>query len=141
MFANASGAEIIYLHVAAQGDLNSDYGYDSERAAEQALSRLVSIEPTISGIGFSHDVKVSDMTADTILEYANDYDVGLIVIPTHRDSRLSGMFVGSVSQTVLRNASCAVAIVRPESRFFEEEGISKHSVEAVLKSEMKEGLR
>jgi nucleotide-binding universal stress UspA family protein len=131
IFAKASGAEIVFLHVAPQGAYNGDYGYAMERTAEHAMARLVSVEPTIEGIKFSHDVKVCMMIADSIVEYASEHDIDLIVLPTHGRTGLRRLVLGSVAEAVLRRANCAVATVRPNSNFFNQNPISDWSAESV----------
>lgn len=119
IFAKASGAEIIYLHVADQTSGN-DYAYAIERIRENAIDRLSKIEPTIDGIKFSHAALVCSMIADTIVEYADEHDVDLIVIPTHGRTGLRRLLHGSVAEAVLRKSKCVVATVRPDSKFFEQ---------------------
>lgn len=129
IFAAASGAEIIFLNVAPQGP--NDYGYAMQRTAEHAMARLVAIEPTIEGVKFSHDVKVCKMIADTIVEYASEHGVDLIVLPTRGRTGLRRLVLGSVAEAVLRRANCAVATVRSSSDFFNQDSISDWSAESV----------
>lgn len=140
IFAKASGAEIVYLHVASQGAYNGDYGYAMERTREHALSRLVAVEPVIDGIKFNHDVKVCSLIADTIVEYAEEHDIDLIVIPTHGRTGLRRLVLGSVAETVLRKAKCAVATVRPNSDFFDQDPKSDWVAESVPVQEESEGV-
>ena len=49
--------------------------------------------------------------AETIIDAAQRNDVDLIVLGKRGLSRLSGLIVGSVSQTVVSTATCAVVVV------------------------------
>ncbi len=51
--------------------------------------------------------------AEEILRYAAEVDADLIVMSTHGRTGLNRLFFGSVAETILRGASCAVLVVRP----------------------------
>ena len=51
--------------------------------------------------------------AETIVRYASDNDIDLIVIGTHRRRRI-GHLIGSVVEEVVRTASCSVLTIRQE---------------------------
>ena len=130
-FANVSGAEIVYLHVAEQRAYSGDYDYAMQRTAEKALVNLAAMEPTMEGIPHSHEVKVSSRIADSIVEYAGENEIDLIVIPTHGRTGLRRLIFGSVAGHVIRKANCTVATVRPESEFFDRESKSEWSTGSV----------
>lgn len=50
--------------------------------------------------------------ADEITEYAGKNDIDLIVMGTHGRSGLEKMWLGSVTEKVLRHATCPVLVVR-----------------------------
>lgn len=50
----------------------------------------------------------------TIVEYANDHDVDVIVMATHGRRGVRRMLLGSVAEEVLRTAGCPVVTVRPD---------------------------
>ncbi|MDA0838578.1 MAG: universal stress protein [Planctomycetota bacterium] len=54
--------------------------------------------------------------ADEILEAAREAYAGLIVMGTHGRSGLTSVFLGSVTQQVMKNAPCPVYVVRTEMR-------------------------
>ena len=51
---------------------------------------------------------------DAIINYANDNDIGLIVIATHGRSGLARAVFGSVADYVLRNSGLPVLVIRPQ---------------------------
>jgi nucleotide-binding universal stress UspA family protein len=53
-----------------------------------------------------------------IVRYARDREVDLIVMGTHGWSGLTHMLLGSVTEKVVRKASCPVLTVRPEGHQF-----------------------
>ena len=53
--------------------------------------------------------------AHSITDYAKKHDIDLIVMGSHGRSGLAHLAMGSVAERVLRTASCAVQVVRPES--------------------------
>lgn len=67
-----------------------------------------------------NDVRVDRVTAtgyaaDEILAQALEEGIDLIVMSTHGRTGLNKFFYGSVAEKVLRNAPCAVMVVRPEA--------------------------
>jgi nucleotide-binding universal stress UspA family protein len=52
---------------------------------------------------------------DEIIEYAEDHDIDQIIMGSHGRTGLTRLFVGSVAETVTRQAPVPVTIVRPES--------------------------
>jgi len=52
------------------------------------------------------------MPAETIIDYAAEHDVRLIVMHTHGRSGISRWVYGSVADRVLRGAKCPVLLVR-----------------------------
>jgi nucleotide-binding universal stress UspA family protein len=52
--------------------------------------------------------------APTIVEYAEDHDVDVVVMATHGRRGVRRMLLGSVTEEVLRTAGCPVLTVRPD---------------------------
>ena len=52
-------------------------------------------------------------TYDTIVQYAKDSAIDLIVLGTHGRTGLSHALLGSVAERVVRHAACSVLTVRP----------------------------
>jgi nucleotide-binding universal stress UspA family protein len=53
-----------------------------------------------------------------ILLYAKEQEIDLIVIGTHGRSGLAHVLLGSVTEKIVRKASCPVLTVRPEGHQF-----------------------
>lgn len=76
-----------------------------DRAAADAEGREVSI------------VKAQDRgiaAAPTIVEYADDHDVDLVVVPSHGRRGVRRMLLGSVAEEVLRTAGCPVLTLKAD---------------------------
>jgi nucleotide-binding universal stress UspA family protein len=52
--------------------------------------------------------------AETLQQFAVDYDADLIVVGTHKRRGLERLLLGSVAQYLTRNASCPVLVARPK---------------------------
>ena len=53
-------------------------------------------------------------TYDTIVQYAKEHAIGLIVIGTHGRTGLPHVLLGSVAERVVQHAPCSVLTVRPD---------------------------
>jgi nucleotide-binding universal stress UspA family protein len=58
------------------------------------------------------DVRFCDPAADEIVEYAEQHAAGLIVISMHPRTGLGQLLFSSISDRVLRGASCPVLVLR-----------------------------
>jgi nucleotide-binding universal stress UspA family protein len=56
---------------------------------------------------------VDGTAAEKIADYARQFQIDLIVMGTHGRSGLSHLLMGSVAESVLRNAPCPVLTIRP----------------------------
>ena len=54
--------------------------------------------------------------SETILEYVDEHDIGLIVIGTKGRTGLDRMLIGSVAEQVLRRAPAPVLVIKPERK-------------------------
>lgn len=54
-----------------------------------------------------------------IIRYAREQEMDLIIIPTHGRGALASMLLGSVTEKVVRKASCPVLTVRHSEHVFE----------------------
>jgi universal stress protein A len=78
--------------------------------------------------GFRHQVHVrSGDIVRNISDAAHELNADLIIMPTHGRRGLPRLFLGSVAERVIRDASCPVLTVRP-SRSTEERGALVGSV-------------
>ncbi|WP_276301200.1 universal stress protein [Halorussus lipolyticus] len=68
---------------------------------------------TLDTLGVSYDTNVvQGNPASTIVEYAEEYDQDLVVMPTHGREGVSRYLIGSVSEKVVRLSSVPVLTVR-----------------------------
>ena len=90
---------------------------DVEDAARRELeSRLIDNDP--KPLPVRPVVVTSNAPAMTIVQYAKDMDIDLIVMGTHGRGPVAHMLMGSVAERVVRLASCPVLVVRhPEHEF------------------------
>lgn len=123
--AKRAGLDVVALYVVNMKALEMHalthhddiYGYESLNAAlvregEDALAYVARI-----GIESGVDVvtqTVRGYPADTIVKVAKDYDAGLIVVGNLGKTGLEHLFMGSVSDTVVKKAPCPVLVVRGE---------------------------
>ena len=116
LLAESSGAEIVYLHVALPDVTFSSYAYvDLQSEAEQDRKRLEEIKPTVSGIKASYEVEFGSPSS-TIVEFAQEHNVDMIVMGTHGRSGWRRVTMGSVAEAVVRNASCPVLAIKSETK-------------------------
>ncbi|MFC6836669.1 universal stress protein [Halomarina ordinaria] len=76
-------------------------GRVEERAEEVGVSVTTAVEPGIP--------------SETIVDYAGDNDVDLVVMSTHGRTGLSHLLLGSVAEKVVRRSPVPVLVVRPEA--------------------------
>lgn len=89
-------------------DINSPYKADS---------RLEEIEGYINGIVHdslinSHFVVLEGSTEDAILQYAEKESANLVIVGNSSSSKLRSLFLGSVSEKIIKNASCPVLVAK-----------------------------
>lgn len=94
------------------GDVVDALEQEGESIVEDAAGTLASLDAE-----YGTDV-VQGSPAETIVEYADQYDYDLIVLPTHARSGLSRSLLGSVTEKVVRLSSVPVltARIRPDDR-------------------------
>ena len=83
---------------------------DAEKEGKEKLAAILTAEEKerlnlTSYVGFGPP-------ANQIVEYAEKNDIDLIVMGTHGRSGLEKMWLGSVTEKVLRQAHCPVLVVR-----------------------------
>ena len=92
-----------------------------EEEARQTLDALLTADDRVT-IGAKAIVRTRETPARTIVEYANDEAIDLIVIGTHGRRGVSHLVMGSVAEKVVRTAPCPVLTVRhPEREFVTED--------------------
>ncbi len=133
------GATLHLLHVV--DDLGSramssagfgvDFGkmqQEMEQAAQADLEALLSDEDRRE-LGARAIVLTSTTPALSIVQYARDAQVNLIVVGTHGRGAVAHLFLGSVAERVVRMAPCPVLTVRhPEHGFVLPDALQKVTV-------------
>ena len=123
--AKSLGAEIAAIHVidkaslGAVGDLLGYYrggkieGYQEEMK-KQGATLLDEVDARASplGIKVSKDVLVAQSVPDSIIEYAKEHDVDLIIIGTKGMTGIQKFLIGSVANNVITHAHCPVLAIR-----------------------------
>jgi nucleotide-binding universal stress UspA family protein len=115
------GAQIDLVHVVEEVIYPSTYGVETTGIptadvvdrVEEALAGLAREE-----IGYEHITveAIPGYAPTTILDYADDHDVDLIVIATHGRTGLDRMLLGSVTERIVRRASGPVFVVKPKGK-------------------------
>jgi universal stress protein A len=115
--ARDTGATLIIAHVEeppmAYG--GGEMYFPAEEGNRDELRRaLVKIVPADSGVPFEHKLLVGD-PASAIVEAAEQENADLIVLGTHGRTGLTRLLMGSVAESVVRNAKCPVLTVKHPS--------------------------
>jgi nucleotide-binding universal stress UspA family protein len=112
-------ADNIMLRYAYDGSfiLPSDVQTDFENAARTRLEQLLGDDDRRE-LGAVAVLRTSNVAADSIVDYAKETNVDVIVIGTHGRRALAHLLLGSVAERVVRAAPCPVLTVRhPEHEF------------------------
>ena len=87
----------------AKKEANKWFDDIKKKIIENTLEKPIKIETTII---------VSTTTVDSILDYAEDKEVDLIVIGTRGRSRIKKLLLGSTASGVVTYSSCPVTVVK-----------------------------
>ena len=87
----------------AKKEANKWFDDIKKKIMENTLEKPINIETTII---------VSTTTVDSILDYAEDKDVDLIVIGTRGRSGIKKLLLGSTASGVVTYSSCPVTVVK-----------------------------
>lgn len=117
-FARQCHAELTVLHVVEEAPLMTAYGgvpdvsivKEIQDVVEEKLHALTRA-PEAAGLAITREIRHGS-THRSILSFAADRHMDLIVMGTHGRSGLDHAFFGSVAEKVIRRASCPVLIVR-----------------------------
>jgi nucleotide-binding universal stress UspA family protein len=80
----------------------------------EANAELVDTAEVLTGVQIDQRIDVGDV-ADTICRVAAELVVDAIVVGSHARGGLGRLFLGSVSEHVVRHAPCPVLVVREQS--------------------------
>ena len=119
--ADLSQAEITLLQVVQPTEhvigLNTDHPVylDQQWASQKAIAQdyLADVQQQLKGTKISINSSIEmGPAAETIIDYATDYPVDLIVMATHGRSGIQRWVFGSVAEKVLRRANVPILLVR-----------------------------
>ena len=123
--AKAMGSEIAAIHVidkaslGAVGDLLGYYRggkievYQEEMKNQgQKLLNEIREKAEPLGVKVSTEVLVGSSVAATIIDYAKDHDVDLVIIGTKGMTGVQKFLLGNVANNVIANAHCPVLAIR-----------------------------
>jgi nucleotide-binding universal stress UspA family protein len=117
MARQARAAEVHFLHVHplhARATLRDAEEDDARRAEfqEWLTARLQGADSPGEKVKIvAHEA--GGNPADVIVEMASDLLASVVIVGTHGRKGVARMLLGSVAEAVVRNAGCAVLVVRP----------------------------
>lgn len=124
-FAEQFHASITVLYVVEPAVFPSDFGFgqmsfpDVEREmhdkAEGELQKVVSECSTSVKI---HPVVLSGIPFVEVTTYADENDIGLIILATHGRTGVEHILFGSTAEKIIRKSPCPVLVVRAEEHEF-----------------------
>jgi nucleotide-binding universal stress UspA family protein len=125
--ASEFGGSLKIIHVVTESDADNEkiseyahsegYGTAAEAAGALSEEKLRIAKEKAEALGVSHveTASVQELEAgaiaDTIIDAGHRDEADMIVMGKRGLSRLSGLILGSVSQKVVSNATCAVTVV------------------------------
>lgn len=125
-FAEAFDAKIYLLHTvedpfsypwAAEAYVNPEDIVTRLRSEAEAELRKLLTDEQRQRFAVEHEVRVGRPFV-TIVEYAKELDIDLIVMGTHGRGAIAHLLIGSVAENVVRRSPCPVLTVRPEEHEF-----------------------
>lgn len=129
--ARQSHGKMHILHVLA------DDQAENQREVVQHLERLGSMLDARAQLSVETNRQVlTGKPAKRITEFAKDHDIDLIVMGTHGRTGLAHLTMGSVTERVMRDASCPVLVFGPSDGV----DISLNRAAIFLASEIGDGL-
>ena len=84
---------------------------DVKGACREAEHQLLALSESIEGVPVEVKVRAAPVSADAIVRYARDIGAWGIVMATHGRSGVRRLVLGSVTEVVLRRATCPVVVV------------------------------
>lgn len=117
-------AEIHVLHVNDPREWSTADGIDgifySEAAFEQSQESAEAVLEEAEEIAREYETAVTTATdvgtvAGTVIDYAEERDIGHIVLGSHGRRGLSRFLLGSVAERVMKRAPGSVTIIRDEN--------------------------
>ena len=118
--ARASDATLLLLHVInPRADLGGIQGSHDEALREATRRAEDEAKAFAADLYDRTEVRVATVergedTGETVCRVATDEGAEMLVIATRRAGGLSGFFLGSVTQQLIRHSACPVMVVRVE---------------------------
>lgn len=115
--ARTYGAELVLLHVMENTFMHAVAADPHEiiaRTRQRLISRLT--HDDLHLLRAKVEVEESSHPADTILDFAKNGGIDLVVMGTHGRRAMERLLMGSVAQRVVRSAPCPVLTVRHVER-------------------------
>jgi nucleotide-binding universal stress UspA family protein len=113
-FAKDSGGKLIIIHVqeapVAYGGGEMYYGVP-EPETEELLTMLQAVKPTDASVPYEHHLMRGDV-AETVVSFAEDAGIDLIVLGSHGRTGLTRVLMGSVAEAIVRKAHCPVLVYK-----------------------------
>jgi universal stress protein A len=124
--ARSFGARLHVLHVVdatvmlAAGEFVPTSLSDVNAVVESARHQIDAVvaPEDRARLGVETVVRVSSAVAPTIVQYAREAHVDVIIVGTHGRQGASHLLMGSVAEKVVRTAPCPVLVVRPNEHEF-----------------------
>ena len=117
--ARAYDATLDLMHIVEDVVFPSVYGIDPiapqlpdvQQRATEALERMA--DEVVDGMVPTNLHVIAGYAARDIIDFAAENDTGLIAMATHGRTGLERFLIGSVTEKVIRSASCPVFTVKP----------------------------
>lgn len=109
LLARLCGAKVLLLHVETPPASSDHLHHDYSQVRSRSQSALQSLLPTDPAVRSNYHVVLGD-PAQQIVDVAEQKNVSLIVLGTHQRKGLQRILKGSVTESVLRYASCPVFV-------------------------------
>ena len=118
ILARDTGARLLIVHVeeppAAYGGGEMYYGV-LEPDHSELWRMLREVKPTDSAVAYQHRMLLGD-PAEQMVQLAEDEQAHLIVLGTHGRTGFKRLFMGSVAEAVVRQATCPLISVKQARR-------------------------
>ncbi|QGJ69627.1 Universal stress protein UspA [Planctomycetales bacterium 10988] len=118
VLAKESNAKLLILHVEeppsayAGGEMYYGMPEPDHEALKEMLARITPHDPDLA---FERRLEIGD-PASEIVRVAEEEDVDMIVMATHGRTGLTRLLMGSVAESVVRHAPCAVLSLKEPHR-------------------------
>ncbi len=124
-FAEQFHASITVLYIVEPAVFPSDFGFgqmsfpDVEREmVEKAETELQKIVDDLPATVKFHPVVLSGIPFVEVTTYADEHDIGLIILATHGRTGVEHILFGSTAEKIIRKSPCPVLVVRAEEHEF-----------------------